>query len=64
MKVFSVDDVDGGRACIILADRVVTACELFKKAYKSYPERVRELSADGQTVIIQGIQEPEFGENL
>jgi hypothetical protein len=60
MKVFSVDDMDGGRPCIIVADDITKACELFKKAYTTYPERVRDISAEDHTIIIQGIQEPEF----
>lgn len=55
-----MDDTYAGRNSIVIADDMEKAINLFKKAYTTFLERVRELSADGETLIIQGIQEPEY----
>ena len=42
----------------------VPKTKLFKKAYSTYPEHIKELSADGQEIIIQGVLEPEYNPNF
>ena len=60
MKIFSMDDTDSGRASIVVADDLEKAIQLYKKAFRSYPERLRELTADEECVIIQGMMEPVY----
>jgi hypothetical protein len=59
-KTFSMDDTDAGRASIVVASDMIRALELFKRAHGTYPERVRDMTADGETVIIEGLQEIEM----
>lgn len=56
-KTFSMDDTDAERTSIVVASDMVKALELFKQAHGTYPERVRDMTADGETVIIEGVQE-------
>ena len=56
-KFFSMDDTDTGRTALVLASDISKALELYKRAYGAYPERVCDRTADGQTIIIEGVLE-------
>lgn len=60
MKLFKMGDSDGGRDTAVVAEDMIKAIELFKKAYSSLPETVQELTEDNITLIVQGILEPEY----
>lgn len=59
MKVFSCGDTDRGRQSIIVAKTIRSAIDLFEKAHGGTPEVIRDITADNEIVIIQGVIEPE-----
>ena len=60
MKVFRMNDTDCGRDWIVVADDIRTAIDLFDKANSGVPEIIREMTADGEQIIVQGLIEPEY----
>ena len=54
MKVFTCHDTDNGSHTIIIAYDIKKAIDLFEEKYKYLPEIIRDISADGETIIIQG----------
>lgn len=64
MRIFSMDLLEETRTSIIIADNIEIAINLFKKAHAFFPEKVKELTANGETIIIQGIEEPEYKLNF
>ena len=60
MKIFRMDNTDCGRSSIVCAEGTPKAIELFKKAHNTYPERVIEITTDGETVIIEYVFEPVY----
>ena len=60
MKVFRMSDTDAGRDWIVVADDIRKAIDLFDKANSGVPEKIREITADGEQIIIQGLFEPEY----
>ena len=60
LKVFRMNDTDGGRDWIVIAEDIRKGIDLFDKANNGVPEKIRELTADGEQIIIQGLIEPEY----
>ena len=60
MKVFRMNDTDCGRDWIVVAEDIREGIDLFDKANNGVPEKIRELTADGEQIIIQGLIEPEY----
>lgn len=60
MKVFRMNDTDCGRDWIVIAEDIRKGIDLFDKANSGLPEKIRELTADGEQIIIQGLFEPEY----
>ena len=53
MKVYIIYDNDGGNKTIIVAENIKTAIDIWFEKYKYYPERVHDLTADGEIVLIE-----------
>ena len=60
MKVFRMNDTDCGSDWIVIAEDIRRAIDLFDKANSGVPEQIREMTADGEQIIIQGFIEPEY----
>jgi hypothetical protein len=54
MKAFMCQDTDGGNHTFIIAETIRKAVDLFEDKYKYLPEIVKDITADGETIIIQG----------
>ena len=55
MKVFSMNDTDGGRSAIVIADNMQDAILLYKERHQTFPEQVRDMTADGEDVLMKGL---------
>ena len=52
MKVFYMQDSDGGSATYVVADDIRSALDLFKESYGYDPESIRDMTADHEIVLI------------
>ncbi len=59
VKVFRMNDNDCGRDWIVVAEDIRKGIDLFDKANNGMPEKIKEMTSDGEQLIIQGLIEPE-----
>jgi hypothetical protein len=59
MKAFLCNDDDGGRRTIVISENIKTAIQLFEMMNNCIPpERVYDLTTDGEMIIIEGVTAP------
>ena len=63
MKIFKVYENGDYKNRIIAADNIRKAIDLFEKATDMVPVKIKEITANGEQVIIQGLIEPEYDKN-
>lgn len=60
LKVFRCGMVDIGRDWIVVTEDIQTAIKLYDKANSEPPQKIKELTAEGNYVIVEGFLEPEY----
>ena len=55
MKLYHMRDTDGGMEHFIVATNIRIAIDMFEGRYGYPPEIIRNLSADGEIVWVEGV---------
>ncbi len=64
MKIFKCGEIEKGPDTLIVADDIKKAIDLYFKAFDQEPEKVKEISIEMYYVIVQGIIEPEYNNEI
>ena len=56
MNLYHIRDTDGGNETLIVATSIRIAIDMFEGRYGYTPETIRNVSADGQDVWVEGLE--------
>ena len=55
MNLYHIRDTDGGNEVFIVATDIRVAIDMFENSYGYTPETIRNFTADGGVVLVEGL---------